>query len=864
MPGERFLVVPIYDREEYLAAVEKSPGFQHADENRIVFVSADEQTDDLAIDSLENRLLAEKLLYWADSGSGKKKRGSVVDFYLSLKDFLKQKGCFEDFERSFMNAALFDELAALKNAETDSSYRDILTDIKYYVEDKFHFLDKPVTYYYDLDWIKDYVARICKKPDNSAVINNPKVTVVIPSLNSRQYIRECIESVIEQSLKEIEILCVDAGSTDGTTEVLQEYAKLDSRIRIIHSDKKSYGYQINLGIKAAKGEYFAILESDDYIVPEMYEELYQIAKNNRVEVLKADYEVFTGEKDRHDFIYIKIVKEDAQYNKVLDPTDKFEFFKNKNIPWSGLYDIKFLKQNDILLNESPGASYQDNGLWFQCLCQTHRLYYVNKSYYRLRRDNPDSSIYNRNKVFCICDEYDFIRNVLRKDKDLEKRFASWSAYPRFTNYKWRLNAIAEELKIEFLQRFANDFKIIENNDELDPALFTKPLWNQLHRIMDNPKEFYYNESLLTYEFYRVLPPERYPQILKRWFKKMTGKTLDLDNPKSFNEKIQWLKLYDNIPSKARLSDKYLVREWVRDKIGETYLFSLLGVWDRFDEIDFAKLPQSFVLKATHGIGWHTVVQNKAELDIDEVKNKFDTWLKTNYAAKGGLELQYADIRPRIIAEPYLEKENSVSFGCKVFCFNGRSNSIMCLIKNKENVKMAFYDIKWKRLPFTYMFPAYEADLEKPVNLELLISLAEKMAQGFSFVSVDFNVLNDGQLKFKKMDFTAMAGTGKWGSSEQDLTFGKLIDLPTGKKTPLPKMSLAEKGAVPMPDNFVLPKSETEILKSSIKVKDARINSLTKENVKLKKQITDIKNSKSFILGERIVWPIRKIRKLIKK
>lgn len=870
MRAEKFLVIPMHDRERYLAAVWEAVDFQNADEIKIVYVNDKEQTDNPVTECLGKGKAAVTIIHREDTGAVEMNRESVADSYLSLKDFLKQEDCFEDFERPFMNAALFDEISALKNAETDAAYRDILTEIKYYAEDKLHFLDKPATYYYEMDWVKDYVARLRKKPDNSVIINNPKVTVVIPSLNSRQYIRECVESAIEQTLKDIEILCVDAGSTDGTIEVLQEYEKLDHRVKIIHSDKRSYGYQINLGIKAAKGEYFAILESDDYIIPEMYEELYQIAKENSIEVLKADFDVFTGEKGRHEFIFRKIVNHDEQYNKVLDPTEDFELFKNNNVPWSGLYEMAFLRQHRILLNESPGASFQDNGLWFQTLCQAHRLYYVNKSYYRLRRDNPDSSVYSRNKVFCICDEYDFIRDVLRKDKNLEKKFAPLSAFYRNTNYHWRLGRIAEEFKIEFLQRFADDFNKIENNGELDASLFTKPQWDRLHGIMKDPVEYYYSESQLTYEFNRMLPPERYPQELERWFKKVTGKTLDLDNPKTFNEKIQWLKLYDNIPIKTRLADKYQVRGWIREKLGEEYLIPLLGVWDRFEDIDFGKLPKSFVLKANHGSGWNIIVKDKEKFDVAAAKEKFDEWMKANYAIRVELELQYADIVPRIIAEQYIDELDGDIYDYRFFCFNGKPKYVWVDVGSgtKEH-KRSIFDLEWNLQDMRVNYPQIEPVPPVPDNFAQMLKTAEELCKGFVFVRVDLYSVK-GKIYFGEMTFTPQSGKGKWYPEERNLFYGSLISLPLNSKTRLPEKSFAERGAVPMPEKIVLPKSETELLKDAVSARDGRISGLEKEkkrleqeNTRLRNKLGEIKGSKAFKVGEKIAWPVRKIRNLMK-
>ncbi len=289
------------------------------------------------------------------------------------------------------------------------------------------------------------------------------------------------------------MLCVDAGSTDGTLDILKEYASLDKRITIIHSDKKSYGYQMNLGIKAAKGEYLAIVESDDFIVPNTCQELYKVAKDNDVEVLRADFHIFVGEKGKYKLSLRKSIANSDYYNKILDPSEDINVCNCRNVPWSGLYKLSFLKEKNILLNETPGASYQDNGLWFQCFTQSHRIFIYNKSYYRLRRDNPESSVNSNSKVFCMCEEYDFIRkNLEALDMDivLKEKFIRMCAYKRYINYSWRLKVIAEEFRPAYLRRFAEDFKKIEENDELDPSLFSEKQWNQLQSIMKDPEDYY--------------------------------------------------------------------------------------------------------------------------------------------------------------------------------------------------------------------------------------------------------------------------------------------------------------------------------------------------------------------------------------
>lgn len=285
-------------------------------------------------------------------------------------------------------------------------------------------------------------------------------------------------------------------------------------------------------------------------------------------------------------------------------------------------------------------------------------------------------------------------------------------------------------------------------------------------------------------YYENLKPAKYEKEIKEWFHYTTGEKLHLDNPQTFNEKIQWLKLYDSTPLKTQLSDKYRVREWVKDKIGEEYLISLLGVWDKFDEIDFDTLPDKFVLKANHGCGWNIIVTDKSTFDKAAAKEKFDVWMNTNFAYSVGLELQYMNIEPKIIAEEYIENFDEDVNDYKVFCFNGKADSIMMLTERKKGLKMAFYDTDWNQLPFTYSYPRNSQIAPKPENLEQLIALAETLADEFAHVRVDFYIMNDGQIKFGEMTFTSGSGTCIWNPTEQNRIYGEKIKLP--KKSPFPQ------------------------------------------------------------------------------
>lgn len=327
----------------------------------------------------------------------------------------------------------------------------------------------------------------------------PKVSIVIPSLNSINYIDECLQSVINQTLKDIEIICVDANSTDGTLEYLKNLEQKDHRIKVIVSNKKSYGYQMNLGINAAKGKYLGIVESDDYIKLNMYERLYKVAKEQDCEVLKCDIENFWGNRENRVFKYAPICYIDGLYNKLFDKKILETTEPNLIIPlikdtWNmnppGLYRLDFINKFNIRFNETPGASYQDTGFWFMMQILAQKIYFLNESYYCYRRDNESSSCNSKSKVYCICDEYDFMREFLNKYPNLDISFTYLLSYLRFGGYNWNLNRISEEFTFEFLLRFQKDLKKIIDNGELDRAYFAEWQLQMLDKIIENPEQYY--------------------------------------------------------------------------------------------------------------------------------------------------------------------------------------------------------------------------------------------------------------------------------------------------------------------------------------------------------------------------------------
>jgi len=332
----------------------------------------------------------------------------------------------------------------------------------------------------------------------------PKISVILPSLNVRAYINECVESVINQTLQDIEIICVDAGSTDGTLEELHRYAAMDSRLKVIISEKKSYGHQVNLGIKAASGKYIGIVETDDYVSVNMYERLYEVAEINNVQIIKADFSRFVGDGEGRVFTPDNILNDEARYSLVLSPQNDPKLLTTGFYIWAGIYLRSFLEKNNLLLHESPGASYQDNGLYFLTFCCADRIIFIKEDFYNLRRDNPNSSFHSKEKVYAMCNEYDFIYQFLCKDPIRKQRFSSAYWYRKYGNYQHTVNRIAFSYRLDFIRRFSDEFKTAQENGDLKLDYIQEKgehNVNRLMKIIKDPEEYFY-EKVFNYSDWR--------------------------------------------------------------------------------------------------------------------------------------------------------------------------------------------------------------------------------------------------------------------------------------------------------------------------------------------------------------------------
>ncbi len=454
-------------------------------------------------------------------GSNDKQPTCFFEAVKELKRRLVKYGVYEKLEPALLNYVVevsYYNLMTLKNV---FSYEKIFYFIRNEVFEEFGITNRPDDYFYaywktqerrhDLmylsasDFFKKWCSSAQRTPEDmyertaEAVAEKggametdtrPKISVIMPCLNSMEYLEECLSSVLGQTLPYIEILCVDAGSTDGTVEYIEAQAAQDSRISLFHSEKKSYGYQVNLGMDHAHGEFMAIVESDDYIVPDMYETLYSIAKRYSLEVVKSDFSRFYGDKENRTFEPAPVLKNKKKYNTVKNVRLDAAVFDAYVLITPAIYSLSFLKEKGIRLHESPGAAYQDNGFWFQILMYAERMWFYPESLYMLRRDNPNSSVKSKGKVYAMCEEFDFIRQLIGDEPENVKLFAPYCARQRLPNYKFTLSRIDDEYKLEFLIRFAQDFRKIRDAGELHGNLFSDRDWKMLTEIMEDPARYY--------------------------------------------------------------------------------------------------------------------------------------------------------------------------------------------------------------------------------------------------------------------------------------------------------------------------------------------------------------------------------------
>lgn len=299
------------------------------------------------------------------------------------------------------------------------------------------------------------------------------------------------------------------------------------------------------------------------------------------------------------------------------------------------------------------------------------------------------------------------------------------------------------------------------------------MMNELAKLINNPYVVFSLPKLQ--QRMRWLPDGVY---LKLVYRARIGRPLNLNNPKGFNEKLQWLKLYERNPLYTKLVDKAEVKPWVAERIGWEHVIPTLGVWDSFDDIDFGALPERFVLKCTHDSGGLAICRDLSTFDMAAARRKIERSLANNYFWSGR-EWPYKDVRPRIIAEEYLDPAGGQTglTDYKVMCFGGRVRcEFTCTGRADGNLCVDFFDTEWNHLPFTRHYPNADVYPEVPERLKDMMAMAERLSEGMPFVRVDFYEVA-GQYYFGEMTFYPGSGMEEFDPERWDEELGSWIELP---------------------------------------------------------------------------------------
>lgn len=313
---------------------------------------------------------------------------------------------------------------------------------------------------------------------------DPKVSVIVPIYGVEKYLRQCVGSILAQTLKEIEVILVDDGSKDKCPEVVDEYARQDSRVVAIHQRNGGYGKAVNHGIRVARGEYIGIIEPDDWVEEDMYETLYNIAAQYKVQVVRSNY--FRYLQARGDEKIGLLPAQDL--NKVMSPKIHSDIFYCRPTVWAAIYQRQFLADNQIAFLESPGASYQDVSFNFKVLTCADRVWLTPRAFVHYRSDNEQSSSKSDKKIFCIVDEWREIDRFMDRYPDDKVASYSLRTHVRLDNYMWNLKRISGASQEKFRRLVADEYRDLFRQGLIHKDCFTRRKWMMVLRRM-NPYSF---------------------------------------------------------------------------------------------------------------------------------------------------------------------------------------------------------------------------------------------------------------------------------------------------------------------------------------------------------------------------------------
>lgn len=306
----------------------------------------------------------------------------------------------------------------------------------------------------------------------------PKVSIIIPIYNVECYLRECLDSIINQTIRDIEIICINDGSTDNCLNILHEYAQKDKRIIIINKKNTGYGHSMNIGINHATGDYIGIVESDDFVALDMFERLYTAAHINKVDIVKSNYFEYRTIGGIQINYYENLVH--CQYNKIFTPLDDLKIFYAICSIWSGIYKRDFLTDNKIHFLETPGASYQDTSFAFQVWLYAKKVYLIKDAFVYYRMDNSGSSMNSLDKTFYLFIQFREIERLLNKYYKKNEKLINVIMFTKYRAYTYFYNLLSSNNKSKFSLCILEEVKRDYERGLISSLNFENLEWEEEH------------------------------------------------------------------------------------------------------------------------------------------------------------------------------------------------------------------------------------------------------------------------------------------------------------------------------------------------------------------------------------------------
>lgn len=324
------------------------------------------------------------------------------------------------------------------------------------------------------------------------MIARPKLSILVPVYNVEPYLAQCLSSLIDQSLQDLEIICINDGSTDSSLAIMQRFAKKDSRISIIDKENTGYGDSMNKGLKRAHGEYIGILEPDDWIDEHAYKIMYQAAQKANADVVKTNfYRTSTNPKTG---LAEDVRTTEISRKETIKPSGKREVFQFMPAIWSAIYRKDFLIDNKINFLPTPGASYQDLSFSFKVWALAQKAVLLPDAFVHYRIDNSNSSVNNPGKVNCVVDEYIEIETFLC-ERGLFSSLGETMNAAKFRNYHWNFQRLAPKLAKTFYQTWRQELLSAWDEGLLSQANFSQKDWLAAKTIVKHPRIAYFVLSL---------------------------------------------------------------------------------------------------------------------------------------------------------------------------------------------------------------------------------------------------------------------------------------------------------------------------------------------------------------------------------